>query len=165
MENPTQKILGLLKKFDTAMLVTQGRDFVEHARPMGIARVDENCDVWFFSGRVSEKVREIQNDANVLLVFQKDHGAYLSITGRAQLIADKNKAAELWKESYKTWFPGGVNDPDLLLIRVSVHEAEYWDNTGFKGVKYLFETARAYVSGTRPNVNEPEQHGKVNLKN
>lgn len=164
METPVQKIHGLLKKFNTAMLVTHGRDAIEHARPMGIAHLEENCDLWFFTDRISEKTREIRQDAKVLLVFQKDHGAYLSLTGRAQLSEDKAKAVEFWKESYKTWFPGGVNDPGLLLIRVSVHETEYWDNTGLKGIKYLFETAKAYVQGTRPKVDEPEQHGKVDLK-
>ena len=74
METPTQKIHGLLKKFDTAMLVTHGHDTIEHARPMGIAHLEENCDLWFFTDRVSEKTREIQQDAKVLLVFQKDYG-------------------------------------------------------------------------------------------
>jgi general stress protein 26 len=152
MENQLEKIYGRLQKFDTAMLVTQGRDFVEHARPMGVAHVEKNCDVWFFTARVSEKVRELEHDRHVLLVFQKDHGVYLSITGRAQLVADPAKAAQYWKESYKTWFPGGVNDPNLLLICVKVNEAEYWDNTGFKGVKYIFEAAKAYVKGATPTV-------------
>ena len=164
MENSLQKIHGLLKKFDTAMLVTHGRDYIEHARPMGIAHIDDNCDVWFFTERASEKAREIHHDSAVLLVFQKDHSAYVSITGQAQLTTDKSKTAEIWKDSFKTWFPGGVNDPNLLLIRVIVQEAEYWDNTGFKGIKYLFEAAKARSQGTKPHVDEPEQHGKVNLK-
>ncbi|MEP6662338.1 MAG: pyridoxamine 5'-phosphate oxidase family protein [Verrucomicrobiota bacterium] len=158
MENPTEKIRELLKKFDTAMLVTQG-----HGRPMGIAEVSENGDVWFFTARDTAKVHEIQQNEKVLIICQNDHARYLSLAGHADLISDRNKAKELWKESYKTWFPGGAEDRDLLLIRVRPHEVEFWDNSGFKGAKYLFEAAKAYVTGTRPDVHDPNQHGKVNL--
>ena len=162
--DPLQKIHALLSKFDTAMLVTRGRDGIEHARPMGIAKMEPNCDLWFFTARASEKVREIEQDDEVLLIFQKDHGVYISLTGRAHLVADRAKAAELWKPADTIWFPNGPKDTDVLLIRVSATEAEYWDNTGFKGVKYLFAAVKAYVSATTPEVSEPEQHGKVNLK-
>jgi general stress protein 26 len=164
MENHVEKIHGLLKKFDTAMMVTTGRDWIEHARPMGIAKIEDNCDVWFFSARVSEKVRELEHDRQVLLAFQKDHGIYLSIVGRAQLTTDKAKISELWKEPYRVWFPDGVNDSNLLLIRVNVEEAEYWDNSGLRGIKYIFEAAKAYIKGKQPNVGDPDKHGKVNLK-
>ena len=163
-EDHCKKIHRLLAKFDTAMLVTCGRDGIGRARPMGIVKIEENCDVWFFTSSVSEKVREIENESEVLLVFQKDHSVYVSLLGRAQLTTDSAQAATLWKPAYKIWFPHGLDDPDLLLIRVSAREAEYWDNTGFNGVKYLFEAAKAYVKGTTPKVNEPEQHGNVNLK-
>ena len=164
MDEHIEKIHSLLSKFDTAMLVTHRPDGIDHARPMAIAKVEPNCDVWFFTGGVSEKVYEIEGDSKVLLAFQKDHSVYVSLTGHAQLTADSTQATELWKPAFKIWFPQGLDDPNLLLIRVNAISAEYWDNTGFKGVKYLFEAAKAYAMGTTPKANEPEQHGKVNLK-
>ncbi len=164
MDEHIEKIYSLISKFDTAMLVTHRPDGIDHARPMAIAKVDPNCDVWFFSGGVSEKASEIEGDSKVLLAFQKDHSVYVSLTGRAQLIADSTQLAELWKPAYKVWFPQGLDDPNLSLIRVNAHSAEYWDSTGFTGVQYLFEAAKAFATGTTPKVNEPEQHGKVNLK-
>ena len=164
METPTEKIHGLLKKFDTAMLVTYGRDGKHHARPMGIAKVSESNEVWFFTGRDSEKTRELEEEEEVMLIFQKDHTAYLSMSGHASLVSDRAAMTELWKESYKVWFPQGVNDPNLLLIRIRGEDAEYWDNSGFNSVKYLFGAARAYVTGTVPKVEEPEQHGHVEMK-
>ena len=161
MKTEMQKIHDLIEKFDTAMLVTHGRDGFERARPMAIANVEPNGTVWFFTGRVSEKVREILVDDEVLLVMQKDHSLYLSLSGHATLVDNSGKAAELWRESYKTWFPGGINDPNLLLVRVSANLVEYWDNTGLNGIKYLFESAKAYVQGVSPKVSEPEQHDRV----
>jgi general stress protein 26 len=161
MKTEMQKIHDLIEKFDTAMLVTHGRDGFERARPMAIAHVEPNGSIWFFTGRVSEKVREILVDDEVLLVMQKDHSLYLSLSGHATLVDNSAKAAELWREAYKTWFPGGVNDPNLLLVRVSANLVEYWDNTGLNGIKYLFESAKAYVQGVPPKVSEPEQHDRV----
>jgi len=161
-EDQVQKIYELLSDFDTAMLVTHGGDFA-HARPMAIAHVEPNCDVWFFTGRSSPKVHEIRDDDRVLVVCQDEHSRYVTLSGRAELIAEREKARQLWSDSYKAWFPGGVDDPELLLIRVHAEEAEYFDTRDLKGLRYLFEAAKARARGTRPEIKEGEQHGKVSL--
>jgi general stress protein 26 len=161
-EDQVQRIHELLEDFDTAMLITHGGEFA-HARPMAIACVESNCDVWFFTGRSSPKVHEIHNDDSVLVVCQNEHNRYVTLNGRAEIVADRAKARQLWSDSYKTWFPGGVEDPELLLICVHAEEAEYWDRSGTKGLRYLFEAAKARARGTRPELVEGEQHGKVTL--
>jgi general stress protein 26 len=163
MQNQIESIYALLKDFDTAMLVTHGSEMPFNVRPMAIAQVELNCDVWFFTGRSSAKAREIQNDQEVLIVCQDGMSRYIALHASAKLIFDPNKSAELWRESYRSWFPAGVDDPDLVLIRAQARHAEYWDNQGFKSVRYLFEAAKAYVRGTRPHVTEGEQHGTVNF--
>ncbi|MGE0632599.1 MAG: pyridoxamine 5'-phosphate oxidase family protein, partial [Pseudobdellovibrionaceae bacterium] len=35
------------------------------------------------------------------------------------------KAEELWNPLYKTWFKQGLEDPDLVLLKVKVDSAEY----------------------------------------
>lgn len=158
--DPIDHIHQMLTRFGNALLVTQGATGAAHARPMAIARIEDDCSVWFFTGRDTTKVYEIQDNQNVLVACQDERSRYLSLVGRAELVADRSKAQELWKESYKTWFPNGVDDPQLLLIRVRPEEAEFWDNSGFKGVRYAFEAARAYLSGTTPRIHEGEHTGK-----
>jgi general stress protein 26 len=162
-EDQIARIRELLEDFDTAMLVTYGSESSFHARPMAIAKVEENCDLWFFTGRSSVKVDEIQNDQRVLVVCQNELSRYVALHGTARLMMDHDKASELWRESYRTWFPGGINDPDLLLIRVEASDAEYWDNRGFKSIRYLFEAAKAYARGIQPHIEAGEQHGKVSF--
>ncbi len=157
------KVRQLLNDFDTAMLITHSTEQPYHCRPMAIAHVEDNCDLWFFTGRSSPKVTEIEHDERVLIACQDEQARYIALVGRAQLIANPDKAREFWKESFRAWFPGGINDPDLLLIRVRAEKAEYWDTHGAKGIKYLFKAAAAYSMGTRPNVEEGEQHGTVVL--
>lgn len=160
-EDQVVKIHELLQDFDTAMLVTHRPDQNPHARPMAIAKVERDCRLWFFTGRGTTKVHEIENDQHVLITCQDEHSRYVTLSGVAELVADRSKARDLWKQSFKTWFPKGVDDPDLLLILVHPTEAEYWDTQGLKGVRYMFEAAKAYATGARPRIREGEQHGKT----
>src|ERR1044071_8003021 len=104
-DDQVTKIRELLESFETAMLVTHGTDSPYHARPMAIARVERGCDLWVFTGRRSAKGNEIQNDQRVLIVCQDEMRRYVALRGTARLIDDRAKASELWKESYKVWFP------------------------------------------------------------
>lgn len=163
--DPTQirKFHDLLGQFRTAMLVTHTAEGDLRARPMAIAHVDEDCRVWFFTSAVSGKVHEIESDTHVSLVCQKEHQLYLSLSGIARLSRDRAKVEAYWKETFKVWFPGGQNDPDLALMSIEPATGEYWDEEGFKKIKYLFEAARAYATGTTPHIDEGEQHAKVLL--
>lgn len=163
-DNQITKIQEMLAKFDAAMLITQSHHQTPHARPMAIARVEPDCRLWFFTGRDSAKVHEIQDDQHVLIACQEDRSRYISLSGTAELVSDRAKARELWKETYQTWFPQGVDDPNLLLILVRPKEVEYWDNQGLKGIRYAFEAVKAYASGTTPAIKEGEQHGKVSMR-
>ena len=83
---------------------------------------------------------------------------------RAGLVRrDRAKIDEFWKEVYKVWFPKGKEDPELTLVAVEPSEGEYWDDEGFKRIKYLFEAAKAYATGTKPEIDEGEEHAKVRL--
>ena len=79
-------------------------------------------------------------------------------------VDDRAKIAELWDESWKIWFPAGKDDPTLTLLRIRGETGEYWDNSGFNGIKYLLEAGKAYLTGTRPDVDgDPKIHGKIVL--
>jgi len=157
------KFHDLLTRFDTGMLITHSGSNRLHARPMAVAQVEENCDLWFITGVDSPKSAEIRSNEEVLVTFQNKRDEFVTITGRADLVRDPQKVAELWREPFKVWFPEGVNDPNIVLINVSGQEAEYWDNSGANKVSYMLESLRAYFTGTRPNVKEGSQHGKFNI--
>ncbi|MBS0659102.1 MAG: pyridoxamine 5'-phosphate oxidase family protein [Verrucomicrobia bacterium] len=142
----------LLKGFGTAMLATRATDGGIHVRPMAIAHFEDCGRFWFFTGADTLKTYEIEADSRVQLIFQDDGSAYVTARGRAELSTDRALIAQYWKEPFRAWFPGGQDDPNLQLISVLPEEGEYWDNQGLQGVKYLFEAARAYVTGSTPRV-------------
>ena len=159
----TEKIRCLLKDFPTAMLITHGTRGRLHARPMAVAKVEEDCGLWFITGNHTSTAREVSCRKQSHVVFQNDHSAYLSMSGSATLVRDPARVKELWNESFRVWFSAGQDDPDLVLISFRPARAEYWDITGFNKIAYLWEAARAYVSGKTPRVKEGEQHGIVSL--
>jgi general stress protein 26 len=57
------------------------------------------------------------------------------------------------------WFPEGLDDPELALIKVSPVNAEYWDSSSNKMV-VLFSMVKAALTGTRYKEGE---HGKLKL--
>jgi general stress protein 26 len=160
----TEKVHDILKSFSTAMLVTIGPTSRPVARPMHIARIEEDGGrVWFLTGNTGHLVKEISEEAVVLLVFQNENSAYLSLRGKARLVEDRSRIKDLWKEPYKVWFPKGADDPEIALIAVDPIDAEYWDNRGTNKLEYLFEAAKAYLKGEKPELAGVDQHAKTSL--
>jgi general stress protein 26 len=153
--------LELLRKFDQAMLVTQGSAL--HGRPMAIAGTEEDGSLWFITRGDTEKVDELTAHSQVLAVMQSS-AKWLSISGRAQLSRDRAQIQKLWKESFKVWFES-KDDPNIVLIHVHPSEAEYWDDSGIKGLKLALKAAAAYVTGkeVRPDPGDVNTHAKVRL--
>jgi general stress protein 26 len=117
--------LALLKKFQTAMLVTHSGERGFHARPMVIADVEDDGRLWFVTGTDTAKVHEIEIDSHVHLTAQDGNNAFLSLAGRASLVDDHEKLAQLWRESFREWFPKGKDDPDIELIAVRPERGEF----------------------------------------
>jgi general stress protein 26 len=166
MPSPAEQsahFVSLLKKFSTAMLVTHTGDQGFHARPMAIADVEDDGRLWFITDADTAKVHEIELDSHVHIIAQNGHSAFLSLTGRASLIGDREKIAHLWREPFRVWFPQGKDDPNIELIAVRPERGEFWDSTGAKRWKYLWEAAAAYFSGTTPDADDGDMHGKVRL--
>lgn len=158
-----EHFISLLKRFDTVILVTLNGEHEFHGRPMAVAAIEPDGRLWFLTSKDTAKVHEIEMDSHAYLTAQDGDSAFLTLTGRATLIDDHEKVRELWNEVYRVWFPGGPDDPEIELISVRPEYGEFWDTTGGKRARYFWEAAKAYVSGSRPNLDDTGQHGQVRL--
>jgi len=160
--DPYEKLRELLKDFSHAMLVTRTGNGELRSRPMAVADVEPGGLLWFITERHSGKIEEIAHDNHVNVAMQTKF-KFVSISGTATVVEERRKVAELWNEAWKVWFPGGKDDPTLILLKVQGDAGEYWDNSGLSGVKYLIEAGKAYLSGTKPEDVERDAkvHGKV----
>lgn len=162
MEDERKHLLELIDEFDVAMFVTCTGDGRLRARPMALADRDEgDPHLYFATSLDSPKVRELEQNSHVNVVMQSK-SRFVSISGRAEVIRDRALVDRLWSEAWRVWFPGGKEDPHLCLVRVDADEAEYWDQSGGKGLRYLLKAAAAYVSRQTPERSR-EENAKVPL--
>jgi general stress protein 26 len=162
--SPEQHFFELLHEFDTATVITRARATGElHGRPMAVADVGSDGTLWFITGVDSTKVLEVREDSRALISLQSSR-QFVTMNGHLELVADRAKVDQIWKEAYRIWFDG-KNDPELVLLRFTPFDAEYWDNSGAHGIKHAFEAAKAYLKGQKLNPSEydPEAHAKVML--
>lgn len=152
-----QRLSELVRKFDTAMLVTRTGDGGMRARPLSIAGDTDDGELYFSTASESPKIHELEADPYVAVVMQ-DGRRFVSLSGIARIVDDRGLIERLWSPAWQVWFPQGKDDPSLRLIVVEPSEAAYWDMTGTQGIRYVFEMAKAYLKGTRPPSDDDERH-------
>ena len=96
----------------------------------------------------SEKIREIREDASVSLVFQNDADSrYLQLNGAATVVSDPAKMRELYTPMVKTWFPGGIDDPHITLVRFDATGGSFWESPGGM-LQMMAAFTKAVVTGS-----------------
>lgn len=154
-----KKLRELIKDIKFAMLTTVEEDGTLRSRPMATQHIEFDGDLWFFTNANAPKVDEVQHEEHVNVSYANpDKQSYVSVSGRAQLVRDRQKIEELWNPLFKAWFPKGLDDPDLALLKVSVDQAEYWDSPSstvarLVGFVKAITTGEAYSGGENEKLN------------
>ena len=124
-----EKLKDLIKGVRVAMLTTLNGDGTLHTRPMWTHQLEADGAFWFFTRKDAAKIHEIRDDSHVTLNFVDDEDRrFVAVYGRGEVVRDRTIAEKLWNPIYEAWFPKGLADPDLALIRVRVERVEYWDS-------------------------------------
>jgi general stress protein 26 len=155
-----EHLYEMIREFDTAMLVTDSEDRELRGRPMAIAEVGADGSLWFTTSATSPKVDEIKAHDHIAVMMQSSE-RFISLSGHGEIIRDKNHLRRLWRESWRAWFPRGVDDPDVVLLRLRPVEGEYWDIQGWRGARYVFEAVIAAASGERLGDGDADWNAKV----
>lgn len=152
------KLKELLDDIDFCMLTTHSGGRLR-SRPMSTQKMETDGELWFFTNDNSHKIEEIEADNRVNCAYAKpDDNTYVSVSGTASISKDRAKIEELWSPILKAWFPDGLDDPTLCLLKVQVQEAEYWEASSSTLIQ-LAGFVQAFVTGKKMSYGE---HGKVN---
>ncbi len=156
-----KKIADLIKSINFGMLTTIDAEGRLHSRPMASNKeVEFDGDVWFFTYGSSPKVHEIENKPYVNVAFSDPKTqTYVSLSGRAELVRDHEKIKQLWQPQLKAWFPNGVDEPDIALIKINADQAEYWDSPA-NPIAHAISLAKVALTG-KPA--QPGENEKVSL--
>lgn len=158
-QNPQlKKVKDLVGDIRIAMLTTVDADGYLVSRPMACMEMDEEGNFWFFTKKGSPKVDQIEQQEQQVNLSFADAGdsSFVSVSGIATERHDRAKIDELWSDMAKPWFPDGKDDPQLTILKVAPHLAEYWDSSASTMVRYL-EMARAIVTGDTYKEGENEK--------
>ena len=152
-EESIAKLREMLEDIDFCMMTTIDSGHLR-ARPMSTQAAEFDSEVWFFTRDDSHKVEEIEKDNRVCLGYSKpDDQTYVSVSGRAEMTKDRAKMEELWSPILKAWFPEGLDDPNICLMKVAVEHAEYWESPSGKLVQ-LFGFVKALATGQEADYGE-----------
>lgn len=155
------KLNELIKDIEFAMMTTVESDGDLRSRPMATQKAEFDGTVWFFTHASDPKVAEIRKDQRVNLSFaSKDDNSWVSMSGTAELVRDQAKMKDLWQKPLEAYFPDGLEDPDLALLKVSVNQAEYWDATSNK-IAYVAGMIKAIASDESY---QPGENEKITLR-
>ena len=156
-DSPVHKLGTLIKDIKFAMLTTVDDDGNLRSRPMATQNSEFDGELWFFTKASAPKVHEVEHEqhVNVSYAHPKDQ-RYVSISGKAQLVHDEHKKHELWTPAMKAWFPQGPEDPEIGLLKITAHQAEYWE-TPSSAVVHLAGFVKATLTGTAYHPGENEK--------
>lgn len=153
-----EKLRELMKDIDFAMLTTIAGDGNLLSRPMSTQEAEFDGDLWFFTSEDTGKVADIERNNRVNVSYSRpDDHTYVSVSGTARLLNDRAKMKALWSPVYKAYFPKGLDDPNLRLIKVEVEKAEYWESHG------LIPTVIGFVKAMAGQEAELGENEKLNL--
>jgi general stress protein 26 len=151
-----KKIANLIGGIEFAMLTSHDGGHLR-SRPMVAAQSDFSGELFFVTRASAHKVDEVGTDSEVNVSYADGHKqTYVSLSGTASIERDPGLIAAHWRESVRTWFPKGQEDPDIAILKVVVDLAEYWDAQNSTMV-HLFGYLKAVTTGRAPHPGENEK--------
>jgi general stress protein 26 len=95
-----------------------------HAEPM-TAQLDRDAlhTVWFFASRTN---RIAAGGLAMGQYASKGHELFACLAGNLVEETDRSRREKHWSKEVEAWFPKGRNDPDLMMLRFEIDDAEVW---------------------------------------
>jgi general stress protein 26 len=118
---------GIIDKVQYCFAITVMENGETHARVVQPRKVREDCSADFMTNRQSRKVKEIERTGKLTLAYQYDRdGAYVCLMGPARVLADIPLKRSMWTPDADRWFPGGPENPDVVIVRLETNRIELW---------------------------------------
>lgn len=153
-----RKLGELIQGIEVAMLTTRTSDGSLVSRPLQTLKLDSNGELIFFTAAKSHKVEDLTDDsvANLAYAHPGEH-RYVSVRGRARMDRDDDTIHELWTPAQKIFFPEGRDDPNLMVLRIRVRDASYWEAAD-NFIARAFDFARGMLDDSSGELGE---HGHL----
>lgn len=152
------RVWSLIAEIPVAMVVTHSGDGRHmRARPMAVRPAQEQGAIYFLTDVDAPKDFEVEgNDSVCLTLADNARQKYLSISGHAEVIDDRELVKQIWS-IYDKVFWRDENDPRIRVLRVTPMSAEAWEGDGT--IVTAVKLVAASVSGERMSTHKNEKVG------
>lgn len=159
-EEAIAKLKKMAEDIDFCFFCTDLKGVPVEASPMSTQEVDDHGNIWFLASKDSEKYDNIVASPQVQLFYALPGDMkYLSVYGEAQALYDRGRIEKYWNKFVEGWFENGIDDPNVVLIRVAPSDVKYWDTKSNKMIAYA-KTLFSAITGTP---NDEGREGKLNV--
>ena len=84
---------------------------------------DANSAIWFFTTRD----HTLAGGGPATATF-KSHAMFARFSGTLTKETSSERLDKQWSKTVEAWFPGGKDDPNLLMLRMDLGQAEIWNS-------------------------------------
>jgi len=111
---------------DSPFLFLELNDNAQTAVPM-TAQLDKDADsaIWFFTARDHALAKGGLATATFA---GKGHDMFARFTGMLNEETSRERLEKQWSKPVEAWFPGGKDDPNLIMLRMDLGTAEIWNS-------------------------------------
>ena len=86
---------------------------------------DANSTIWFFT----TKDHTLAKGGPATATFAgKGHEMFTRFSGTLSEETSRERLEKQWSQIVEAWFPGGKDDPNLLMLRMDLGQAEIWNS-------------------------------------
>lgn len=91
------------------------------------AQLDKDADsaIWFFTSRDGHLA---EMGPATCTFAGKGHDLFARFEGVLSEETSRERIDQHWSTFVEAWFPGGKDDPNLLMLRMDLGDAEIWDS-------------------------------------
>ena len=109
---------------DSPFVMLQLDSDPDSAAPM-TAQLDKDANhaIWFFTGKDN---RFASMGAATATFAAKGHDTFARFAGNLVEETSRERLDKQWSNFVEAWFPGGKDDPNLLILRMELGDATIW---------------------------------------
>ncbi len=112
------RIQKAFEKIPFVSFGTFGANGWPNVRVLLVAAKDGIEAVWFATGSDSPKIAELKADPKATIYgYDGEAMQEFRLYGKVEMLTDAASRRKIWKDEFIEHFPGGVDSPDMVVLR------------------------------------------------
>ena len=123
-----------------------------YSQPMTGFGEPETGTIWFFTRDDTDFARDVAVGGQMgMFTYQaRDQKVHACLHGGLSVDNDRARIERFWNPVIAAWYPGGKDDPDLVLVRFDAEDGRVWVSD--KGVLgFAYQVLKANLTRTLPD--------------